>query len=453
MHNQENGAEVGPDTTNRDDAQLIANLKQKVNLAQLAQAADRLDAEAFNQLVAQAIKRSRPHVAPPINGDFYNIAADLTAKEAEFQMRIRRFLEDEARPVINDYWERGEFPKELIPKIGKLLCETLDADGYRFPYPSPLMSGIFSLELGRTEPSVSTFIGVHRSLCMGTIYLFGSDAQKERWLPAMRRFEKIGSWALTEPLVGSDAAAGLQTTAHRDGPNWVLNGEKKWSGNATFADVNVIWARNAETGQVNGFLVERETPGYQVEKLKGKIAKRAVENVLITLDQCCVPDENRLPGVNSFRDVSKQLAVGRAGVAWEATGIAMGAYERALAYCNQREQFGRPITSYQLVQSKLVQMLGNVTAMQSMMLQLTRLQERDGFVSHERASLAKAFCSEKMRETVALARGVMGGNGILLEYDVARLFADAEAVYSYEGTYEMNTLIVGRAITGISAFV
>ncbi|MCB9157496.1 MAG: acyl-CoA dehydrogenase family protein [Caldilineaceae bacterium] len=446
-HKADSGAE------NNLDHELVAKLSRKVDLARLAQAAEELDAGELEALVRQAVRRSRPHQPPPINGDYYDVTADLTPQEAAYQKQIRHFLEQEARPIINEYWERGEFPKELIRPIGQLLCDTLDADGYQFPHPSPLMSGILSLELGRTEPSVSTFIGVHRSLCMGTIFLYGSDEQKARWLPAMRRFEKIGSWALTEPLVGSAAAAGLQTTARRDGAEWVLNGEKKWSGNATFADVNVIWARNEESGQVNGFLVERPTPGYHVEKLKGKIAKRAVENVLIQLDNCRIPLDNRLPGVNSFRDVGKQLAVGRAGVAWEATGIAMGAYERSLAYCNQRAQFGRPITSFQLVQAKLVQMLGNVTAMLSMMRQLTRLQERDGFVSHERASLAKAFCSEKMRETVALARGVMGGNGILLEYDVARLFADAEAVYSYEGTYEMNTLIVGRAITGISAFV
>ena len=434
------------------DLDTIASLAEKIDVNQLLRAVDQADPGDLQRFLRQANRDGAPKQPPPVDGDFYDIADSLTTDERADQMKVRRFLEDEVRPIINDYWERGEFPKQLIPSIAKLCRETIDKQGYQLPHPSPLFAGIFSLELGRTEPSISTFIGVHRSLCMGSIYLFGSDEQKQKWLPAMEKFEKIGSWALTEPLVGSAAAAGLQTTARRDGNEWVLNGEKRWSGNATFADVNVIWARNLETDQVNGFLVELGMPGYVVKKLHGKIAKRAMENVDIELNDCRVSASSRLPGVNSFRDVGRQLAIGRAGVSWEATGIAMGAYERALDYCNKRNQFGRPITSFQLVQSKLVQMLGNVTAMQSMMLRVAQLYIRDGGISHERASLAKAFCTDQMRETVSLARGIMGGNGILLEYDVARLFADAEAVYSYEGTHEMNTLIVGRAITGISAF-
>lgn len=390
---------------------------------------------------------------PAINGDFYDIADWLTPAERDQQLAVRAFMAEEVRPIINDYWERGEFPMELIPKIAGMIGRTIGAEPFQFPSPKPLLSGIWAMEVGRVDPSISTFIGVHWGLCMGSIYMFGSEAQKERWLPPMQRFEKIGSWALTEPLVGSAAAGGLNTTAWREGDTWVINGEKKWSGNATFADVNVIWAKDVSDNQVKGFLVERGTPGYIVEKLKGKIAKRAVENVLIELRDCQVPETNRLPGVNSFRDVGRQLASGRAKVAWEAVGIAMGAYEQALAYANQRQQFGRPIAGFQLIQDRLVQMLGNVTAMQTMMLRLAQLEARDGTISHERASLAKVFCCQKMRETVALARGLLGGNGILLEHHVARLFADAEAVYSYEGTHEMNTLIVGRAITGLSAFV
>jgi glutaryl-CoA dehydrogenase len=288
---------------------------------------------------------------------------------------------------------------------------------------------------------------------MGSIAMFGSPEQQERWLPPMQRFEAIGSWALTEPDVGSATAAGLTTTAKREGATWIINGAKKWSGNAPIADVNVIWARDLDDHQVKGFLVERGTPGYHVEKLEGKIALRVVQNANIVLENCRVPEANRLPGVNGFRDVARQLAVTRAAVAWAMCGTAAGAYERTLDYANNRMQFGRPITGFQLIQNALVQMLANVTAMETLCMRMSQLYARDGKLSHERASLAKVFCGEKMRETVALGRAALGGNGILLEHDVARFFADSEALYSYEGTHEMNTLIVGRAITGMSAFI
>ncbi len=384
--------------------------------------------------------------------DFYNIFSELTTEERQIWATWRDYLADEIVPMINPYWEKGEFPKEILPRLGQVVWDTISDRKNTFAEQSPLLAGILSMELGRQEPSINTFTGVTLGLCGRSIEMFGSAAQKERWLVPLLKCEAVGSWALTEPEAGSDAAMGLRTTATKDGDSWVLNGSKKWSGNATFADVNCIWAKNSETGQVNGFLVELNTPGYTVEKLEGKIAKRAVENVLITLENCRISDENRLPGVNSFRDVGRQLASARAAVAWEACGLAMGAYEHALAYCKQRTQFGKPIASYQMVQHQLVKMLGNITAMQGMLLQMAKQDAVEGMASHERASLAKAWCTEKMRETVAMARAVLGGNGILLEYHVARLFADAEAVYSYEGSYEMNTLIVGRAITGHSAF-
>ncbi len=396
---------------------------------------------------------SQPSESPPINGDLYDIESELGDEERTILWRWRAFMRDEVAPIINDYWERGEFPMQLIPKIGALTMDTIGKGQTHYPRMSPLLSGMLSAEVARVDPSLCSFLGVHRRLCMTSIWLFGSQEQKDRWLPAMLRFEKIGSWVLTEPLVGSGAARGLLTTARRLGDTWVLDGEKKWSGNATFADVNCIWAKNAETGAVNGFLVERGTPGYHVEKIHDKISKRVVQNVLITLDGCHVPEANRLPGAKSFDDVARQLTNARADVAWEAVGIARGAYERALAYALQREQFGRKIAAFQIQQLNLAKMLGNVTAMQSMMVQLAKLMQREGGISPERASLAKAWCTEKMRETVAIARAMLGGNGILLEYDVARLFADAEAVYSYEGSYEINSLIVGKAITGYSAFV
>ena len=406
--------------------------------------------EALAEVVRGLERSQRTPTPPPVDGDFYDVMDTFSEDEKRVQRTLRDFFAREIHPIINDYWDRGEFPKEVVPKFGALVEELF---GPYKPGMSLKRSGVVSLEMGRGDPSMSTFFGVHWGLCMTSIDRFGSPEQKARWLPAMYRFEKIGSWALTEPLVGSAAAGGLGTTATRRGDTWILNGEKKWSGNATLADVNVIWAKDTADGQVKGFLVEKGTPGYHVEKLHGKIAKRAMDNVLIGLENVTLSEHDRLPGVNSFKDVATQLASGRAGVAWEAVGIALAAYEHALDYCNKRAQFGRPITSFQLVQAQLVGMLGNVTAMLTMMNRLAALEKRDGGISHERASLAKAWCTEKMRDTVATARGVVGGNGILLEHQIARFFADAEAVYSYEGSWEMNTLIVGRAITGVSAFV
>ncbi len=309
-----------------------------------------------------------------------------------------------------------------------------------------------AMEMARVDSSIATFFGVHSGLAMGSIYLCGSDEQKHQWLPLMVRMEKIGAFGLTEPDAGSGTSGGLTTTARREGDTWVLNGQKKWIGNATFSDVTVIWARDLADNQVKGFLVEKGTPGFRPEKMKDKIALRVVQNALITLEDCCVPEASRLQRANSFRDTAAVLRMTRAGVAWEAVGCARGAYELALAYAQQREQFGRPIARFQLVQDLLVRMLGNITASHCMVMRLSQMQDA-GIMSDEHASLAKAFCTVKMRETVGYARELLGGNGILLDHQVGRFVADAEAIYSYEGTREMNTLIVGRAITGFSAFV
>jgi len=308
------------------------------------------------------------------------------------------------------------------------------------------------MELARVDSSIATFFGVHGGLAMGSIYLCGSEEQKQQWLPPMHRMEMIGAFGLTEPEVGSGVAGGLTTTARRDGDSWVLNGQKKWIGNATFADVTVIWARDEADNQVKGFLVQKGTPGFAAEKMEGKMALRVVQNALITLQDCRVSEANRLQNARSFKDTASVLRMTRGFVAWQAVGCAMGAYEHALAYALRRQQFGRPIGRFQLVQDLLVQMLGNTTASLCMVLRLSQLQAA-GAMREEHASLAKAFCTTKARETVGLARELLGGNGILLENHVGGFVADAEAIYSYEGTREINTLVVGRAITGLSAFV
>jgi glutaryl-CoA dehydrogenase len=308
------------------------------------------------------------------------------------------------------------------------------------------------MEIAKVDCSMATFYGVHGGLAMGSIYLCGSEEQKKKWLPPMARLEKIGSFGLTEPLVGSGASGGLLTTARRDGDSWILNGQKKWIGNSTWGDVTIIWARDVADGQVKGFIVENKTAGFKVEKIQHKMALRVAQNGLITLEDCKVSEENRLQNDASFRDTARVLRMTRGFVAWEAVGCQMGAYENALLYAQQREQFGKPIASFQLIQDLLVKMIGNITACQCMVVRLSQLQDQ-GKLADEHASLAKAFCTVKMRETVGYARELLGANGILLDYNIGRFFADAEAIYSYEGTREMNTLIVGRAISGFSAFI
>jgi glutaryl-CoA dehydrogenase len=288
---------------------------------------------------------------------------------------------------------------------------------------------------------------------MGSIYLGGSEEQKQKWLPPMARFEKIGCFGLTEPLTGSGASRGLTTTAKREGDIWIINGQKKWIGNAPWCDVSVIWARDLADDQVKGFIVENKTtPGFKVEKIQNKIALKVVQNGLITMEDCRIPEESRLQEDKSFRDTARVLKMTRYMVAWEATGCAMGAYENALKYAQKRLQFGKPIGSFQLVQDLLAKMIANITASQCLAVRTAQL-EADGKLTDAHAALAKAFCTAKCRETVAWARELLGGNGIVADYNVARFFADAEALYSYEGTYQMQNMIVGKAVTGLSAFV
>jgi glutaryl-CoA dehydrogenase len=386
------------------------------------------------------------------SGDFYSLELLLDPEELAVVHRVRAFMTKEVTPVITRLWARAEFPFQLLPGWRDLGIAGLPYAGYGCGGRGALLDGMVAMEIARTDPSMATFHGVHSGLAMGSIYLCGSREQKQRWLPAMARLEKIGAFGLTEPDVGSGAARGLTTTARREGDSWVLNGSKKWIGNGTFADLTVIWARDVADQQVKGFVVEKDTPGLVTEKIEDKIALRVVQNALITLDNVTVPEADRLQNASSFRDTAEVLRLTRAGVAWTAVGCARGAYENALAYATEREQFGRPIAGFQLVQDLLVRMLGNITASAALCMRLSQLQDA-GLARDEHSALAKSFCTVRMREAVGWARELMGGNGILLDLNVGRFVADAEAIYSYEGTREMNTLIVGRSVTGISAFV
>jgi len=389
------------------------------------------------------------------DSDFLGFELLLDDEDRKHLERVRAFMTANVEPVINDYWTRAQFPHELVPGLAELGIAGLQFDGPGCPGRSSLLDGMTSMELARVDPSIQTFMGVHGGLAMGSVQLCGSDEQKERWLPAMARMELLGAFGLTEPLEGSGIAGGLATTARREGDEWVLDGEKKWIGNASFADLVVIWARDVEDGQVKGFVVEKDSPGSEgmtFDVQRDKIALRVVQNAEIHLRAVRVPEANRLGHASSFADTAKVLKVTRMGVAWAATGCARGAYEHALRYTGEREQFGKPIAGFQLVQDLLVKMLANVVASTAMCVRVSQLQDA-GLLKDEHASLAKAFTTSRMRETVGWAREVLGGNGILLEHHVGRFVADAEAIYSYEGTREINTLIVGRAITGRSAFV
>ncbi len=436
------------------DLAAISKLSEKVDLSEVMTAVGNLDDRQLKGLMKMLKSQSKKgkKQIPAVDGDFYDLALQLTPEQRALQLKVRAFMEKEIEPIANDFWNRAEFPHHVIPKFAELNIAGLAYHGYGCAGETFLTEGIIAMELARVDVSLSTFFGVHSGLAMGSIYLCGSEEQKQHWLPQMQRMEKIGAFGLTEPDVGSGAAGGLGTTCKMEGDEWVLNGQKKWIGNATFADVIIIWARDVDSDQVKGFLVEKGAKGFSVEKMEDKMALRTVQNGLITLDNCRITEANRLQNANSFKDTASVLKMTRAAVAWQAVGCARGAYENALAYTTKREQFGRPIASFQLIQNHLVEMLSNLTAMQTLCFRLSQLQDQE-LLTDEHASLAKVFCSMRTRDVVSRAREVMGGNGILLEHNVARFVADAEAIYSYEGTKEINTLIVGRAITGFSAFV
>ncbi len=388
------------------------------------------------------------HNLPYADGDFFAFEQLLSAKEQDRLAEVREFLTREVRPIAVDCWNRGEFPMDLIPKLAEIdLVSPVRRQGY-----SNLFAGILHAEATRADTSIATFMGVHDGLFTGSIEALASQEQQDAWLPDIYSLKKIGAFGLTEPLGGSDVAGGTRTTARRDGGNWILNGAKRWIGNATFSDWVVIYARDVDDNQVKGFLVDTKTEGYSATKIENKISLRTVQNADITLDNVVVPDFFKLANANSFRDTNKVLKVTRLAVAWQAVGQQLAAFDVARRYAVERSQFGRPIASFQLVQHQLVQILGNAVSSMGMMVRLSQLEDA-GEAKDEQSALAKAFTTARMRESVALGRSILGGNGIVTDFEMAKVFADAEAIYSYEGTHEINTLVTGRAITGISAIV
>jgi glutaryl-CoA dehydrogenase len=375
--------------------------------------------------------------------DFFLLREQLDDADWDVFLRTRRFVDDEVLPVINGYWERAEFPWPLVRRLAEL--ELVGDDRM-----SPLAAGLLHMELNRGDGSLGTFLGVQAGLAMRSIAMLGSPEQRERWLEPMARLEKIGAFAMTEPEHGSDAVA-LETTARPDGDGWVLDGAKRWIGNGTIADVVVVWARSSEDGQVKGFLVEPSSSGYEATLIEGKGCARAVWQADIRLDGVWVPESSRLPGARDFKDPGRVLVATRGTVAWGALGHAVAAYDIALTYAKRRRQFGRPLASFQIVQERLVKMLAEVTGMQLYCLQLARLADA-GRLTDTIAGLAKLNNTRKARKVIAEARDLLGGNGILLDNHVIRHMADIEVLHTFEGTETIQTLIVGRDITGIGAF-
>src|SRR5947208_7537721 len=330
------------------------------------------------------IKQHKPLPAP--NSDFYELVETLPAEELAIVKQVRVFMETKVAPIITKYWVDDAFPFELLPSLKELNIGGVGMQGYGCRGGSGLLFGLVAMEMSRVDSSIATFFGVHNGLAMGSIYLGGSEEQKQKWLPPMARMEKIGCFGLTEPLVGSGAGAGLLTTAKREGDIWVLNGQKRWIGNAPWCDVSIIWARDVADNQVKGFIVENKTtPGFTVEKIQNKIALKVVQNGQITLKDCRVPEANRLQADTSFRDTARVLRMTRFMVGWEAAGCQMGAYEHALRYAQERLQFGKPIGSFQLVQDLLARMLANVTACQCMVARTAQLQAEGKLGDHPAA--------------------------------------------------------------------
>ncbi|MGS7220546.1 acyl-CoA dehydrogenase family protein [Micrococcus luteus] len=389
-------------------------------------------------------------VATPLDVDYLEAFGEATDEDRAHWDRARAYGR-EVLERIDGHWDRAEYPLDLVARAGELdlLTDGLEVPGHAVM--SPLAAGLVAMEISRADGSMAAAAAVQGGLVLRALVHCASAEQKERYLEPVARGTLPGGFALTEPLHGSDSVS-LETSARPDGAGgWVLNGAKKWIGNGAAGGITIVWARDTEDGQVKGFVVEQSTPGYEAEVITGKGALRAIHQAEITLTDVRVGDDARLPGVATFKDAARVLVATRVNVGWSALGHATAMFEAALAYARQREQFGKPLGAHQMVQERLAQMLDEVTAMQTRCVAVARLQAA-GRLRDEQASLLKYACTRGARRVAQIARDMLGGNGILLEHRVMRHFADVEALHTYEGTESVQALILGRDLTGMSAF-
>ena len=389
-------------------------------------------------------------VVTPLDVDYLDAFGEATDEDRAHWDRARAYGR-EVLERIDGHWDRAEYPLDLVARAGELdlLTDGLEVPGHAVM--SPLAAGLVAMEISRADGSMAAAAAVQGGLVLRALVHCASPEQKERYLEPVARGTLPGGFALTEPLHGSDSVS-LETSARPDGAGgWVLNGAKKWIGNGAAGGITIVWARDTEDGQVKGFVVEQSTPGYEAEVITGKGALRAIHQAEITLTDVRVGDDARLPDVATFKDAARVLVATRVNVGWSALGHATAMFEAALAYARQREQFGKPLGAHQMVQERLAQMLDEVTAMQTRCVAVARLQAA-GRLRDEQASLLKYACTRGARRVAQIARDMLGGNGILLEHRVMRHFADVEALHTYEGTESVQALILGRDLTGMSAF-
>jgi len=388
------------------------------------------------------------HVLPPYpEADLMHVIDLLPEGERARYLEIREFLQTRIRSASIDYWNREEFPFGLLADMAKFGLGGLQTDGS-----TKLFKGLMYTEIARADVSLSALVGIHNELIVGMINELGSDEQKRKWLPGLESLTQLGAFALTEPDHGSDIAGGLSTTARRDGGEWVINGAKRWIGAATIADFALVWARDEGDGHIKGFIVETDRTGFTATKISNKIGLRIMQNADIMLDDVRIPESNLLPGASEFSRANDLLRDSRAWVGWQAAGIQLAAFDIARAYALERRQFGKELAKFQLVQQQLADILGNANASLSMMVELARIQQA-GKLEMVQAAMCKATTTRLARSSVAMGRSLLGGNGITTDYEMGKLFGDAEILYTYEGSYEINSLIVARAVTGKSAFV
>ena len=389
---------------------------------------------------APAVTPGLPHV------DLLRLRDRLEPAERARLDAIEDHLQTRVRPHLTRYWDAEEFAFDLLPGLAELGLGRLVLDGS-----SSLFQQLVHAEIARVDLSLSALVGIHNELNLGMIAGLGSERQKATWQGRLESFDALGAFCLTEPDHGSDIAGGLATTATRDGDEWVIRGAKRWIGAGTIADVALVWARDTADGEIKGFVVPTDTPGYEATKISGKMGLRIMQNADITLD-VRLPTDAILPGATTFAATRALLCDSRMWVGWQGVGAQMGVLDVLRSYALRREQFGRPLAAFQLIQAQIAEVAGNLAASAGMMLQVDALRQ-EGRMEMMHAAMAKATSTRLARSSAALARDALGGNGLLTEHEIAKIMGDVEAIYSYEGSYGMNTLIVGRALTGVSAFV